>query len=118
MATSNTSKNIKYLLATYTFSNDYDNVESLVNENKNVNLNELIVWNSEIENVVEESEIKGKYDIDSPIYYTTLLNLASIKGNVEIVELLLKHGALPTIRDGRGRYNNNNSIIINIHYCY
>jgi len=105
MITSDNTKNIKNLLATYAFSNDFDNLKLLISENDNIDLNELIAWNSETESVVEESEIKENYDINSPFYYTTLLNLASIKGNVKIVGLLLEYGALPTIRDSRGRYN-------------
>jgi len=102
MITSNNT-NIKKLLATYAFANDFDNLKLLISENDNINLNELIAWNSETECVVEESEIKENYDINSPFYYTTLLNLASIKGNVKIVGLLLENGALPTLRDSRGR---------------
>jgi len=104
MDTSNNDNSLKTLLVTYTINNDINNLKSLINENDNIDLNVLIPWDSENEKVVENSETKEKYNIDSPIYYTTLLNLASIKGNVEIVEILLEHGALPTVRDGRGRY--------------
>ncbi|ORX59859.1 ankyrin [Piromyces finnis] len=105
MTTSNNdNESLKTLLVTYTITNDLDNLILLINDKKNIiDLNELITWDSENECIIENFEVREKYNIESPIYYTTLLNLASIKGHVEIVEFLLEHGALPTIKDGRGR---------------
>jgi len=79
MITENNTNNIKSMLANFAFSNNIEKIRLLINENKDIDLNELIPWNSEIEQVIEESEAKENYEIDSPKYYTTLLNLASKK---------------------------------------
>ncbi len=80
-----------------------DRLKTLSILEKGFNLNQTVPWNSKTERIEEQVTQSIQEGTEPDVYEALPLNLAIIKGNVDIVSDLLNAGANPLLKDGRNR---------------